>query len=397
MEVYTLDALLRRTELFEDFESLIWTERYRQYGDFELVIASTYRTRTLLKTDVLLAMSMSNRMMKIENVEDAFDSDNKRMLSVKGRSIEAIMYDRVAALSLTDTTTTPTWDISGLTPENVMRKIFHDICVTGTLSISDTIPFIQEGSFAEGSNIPESTDTTTIFSLQPTTVYDALSQIAESYDLGFRILRQGDMSKIWFDVYTGTDRTTTQNLVPAVVFSPQLDNLEDVSQLISTEDAKNVAYVFSPAGFQMVYASGVDPAVAGFDRRVLVVDATDITDPGDGSVNIPNALIQRGFQELAKAQTVQSLDGEINQRSVYQPGRDYFVGDLIEERNDDGQTNKMRVTEVIYASDSEGERSYPTLTLNQFVNAGSWIAWRNQKTWLEWDSETVIPYWADQP
>jgi ReqiPepy6 Gp37-like protein len=393
VEVYTLDPLLRRAELFENFESLIWTERYKQYGDFEMHIASTYRARSLLKAETLLALDRSRRVMKIQSVEDGNDSENRRMLIVKGRSLETLMYDRVAKESLSDLTTSPKWTITGLTATEVARKIFHDICVTGILSPYDVVPFIYEGTFAEASNIPEPLDLVTV-DIEPTTVYDAIVQLADIWDFGFRILRQGDMSKLWFDIYMGSDRTTGQTVLPAVVFSPQLDNLQDTKELVTTEGAKNVAYVYSPNGFQMVYADGVDTDVDGFERRVLVVDANDITDeaypiPAD----LTAALIQRGVNELAKARTYQAFDGEISQASQYKPGRDYNLGDLVEMRNSDGATNQMKVTEIIYASDSQGERSYPTLTINQYINTGSWLSWLNNKMWVEMGPEE----WADQP
>jgi hypothetical protein len=393
MELYTLDPLLRRSDLFEDHESLIWTDRFSGYGDIELHIASTRRTRALLKTDTLLATDVSNRVMKIENVEDANDEQNRRTLTVKGRSLETILYDRVAKESLSDLTTSPKWTITGMTPSAIARKIFHDICVTGVLSVHDVIPFINEGSFTEYSNIPESPDIVSV-DIDPTTVYEATAQLAEIWNFGFRLLRQGDMSALWYDIYTGSDRTTGQTILPAVVFSPELDNLQNTKGLISTEGAKNVAYVYSPAGFEMVYAPEVDVDVDGFDRRVLVVKADDITDeaypdPGD----LTAALIQRGTEELTKARTFQAFDGEISQTSQYKPGRDYNLGDLIEMRDNDGVTNEMRVTEIIYASDTEGERSYPTLTMNKFINTGSWLSWLNTKMWTEMDDEE----WAEQP
>lgn len=393
MEVYTLDPLLRRSELFDDHESLIWTERYKQYGDFELKVASTRRTRSLLLPSTKLAMDQSRRVMQIETVNDTNDSENRRMLTVKGRSIEKIMYDRVAKQSLSDLTTSPNWSIAGMTPMAAARKIFHDICVQGVLSPYDVIPFIHEGTFAEPSNIPEPVDIITV-ELAPTTVYDAIAQLADVWNFGFRILRQGDTSKLWFDVYTGADRTTGQTTLPAVVFSPQLDNLQDTQELHTIENAKNVAYVFSPAGFQMVYADGVDIDVSGFERNVLVVDANDITVESHPVVENRNAaLIQKGREELSKNRAYQAFDGEISQTSQYQPGRDYNMGDLVEVRSADGVTTEMRVTEIIYASDKEGERSYPALTKNQFINTGSWLSWLNNKQWVELGPEQ----WADQP
>lgn len=394
MEVYTLDPLLRRNELFEDYESLIWTERYDKYGDFELHLASTIRSRNLLRVDTLLAMNKSNRIMRIETVEDGTDEENRRMLTVKGRSFEAVLYDRVAKESLDDLTTSPKWTITGLTATDVARKVFHDICVTGVLSTYDVIPFIHEGSLSsEPSNIAEPVDLVTV-EIEPATVYDVIVQLAEIWNFGFRFLRNGDASEIWFDIFMGADRTTGQTVFPAVVFSPQMDNLQNTKELTTIEGAKNVAYVFSPDGFEMVYADGVDTDVEGFERRVLVIKADDITaeafpDPGD----LSTALIQRGNEELSKARTYKAFDGEISQNSQYKPGRDYNIGDLVEMRSIDGATNEMRVTEIIYASDKEGERSYPALTMNKYINTGSWLAWLNNKMWEELGPEE----WIDQP
>lgn len=390
MEIYTLDPLLRRSELFDDFESLIWTERYKQYGDFEMRLYSSYRARILLKVDTLLAMDRSNRIMKIETVEDSVDSENRRILNVKGRSIEILLFDRVAKESTSDLTTSPSWVISEMTPTNIARKIFHDICVTGVLSSYDVIPFIFEGTFTEASNIPEPVDLVSV-EIQPTTVYDAIVQLADIWNFGFRILREGDASKLWFDVYTGSDRTSGQSTLPAVVFSPQLDNLQNTKELVTIEGSKNVAYVYSPSGFQMVYAEGVDSDITGFERKVLMVDANDIT--SETTSDVPAALIQRGIEELSKARTFQAFDGEISQASQYKPNVDYNLGDIVELRNTDGVTNNMRVTEIIYAADREGERSYPTFSMNRFINTGSWLAWLNNKMWSELDDEE----WDEQP
>lgn len=392
MEIYTLDTLLRREYIVDKFESLIWTERYLGYGDFQIDIVSTLRSRTLLKPDTYLAMSDSNYVMRIESLEDDVDETGRKILTVKGRSLEAILIDRVAKESLLDLTTAPKWTITN-TPGAIARKIFHDICVTGILDVGDIIPFIFEGTFMPADTLVEPVDPITV-ELEPMAVYDALTQILNVWTMGFRILRQrtSDLSKLWFDVYIGSDRTSTQAVRPAVVFTPELDNLQNTKELTTIDNARNVAYVFSPAGFQMVYAQGVDPTVDGFERRVLAVNASDIT---SDNPDVPTALIQRGNEELAKARILQAFDGEISQRSGYQYGRDYNLGDIVEIRNDNGVTNNMRVTEQIFVSDREGERTYPTLTLNTFINTGSWLSWMSGKTWADLDTDPTT--WSEQP
>lgn len=389
MEVYTLDSLFRREQVIDRFESLIWVERYKDLGDFELVLHSTLESRSRLRAGTHLAMNASHYVMVVETVEDDADSEGKRTLKVSGRSLEVILEDRVAKESLSNTTLSPTWNIT-LPPADVARKIFHDICVTGILSIFDVIPFVIEGTFMPASTIAEPIDPITV-EIEPTTVLNAIKNIADVWNLGFRLLREYDMSNLYFDIYTGSDRTSAQTVLPPVIFTPELDNLQDTTELTTIAQAKNVAYVYSPAGFQMVYPLDVDPEVEGFERRALAVNASDITDENP---DVTAALIQRGIEELSKNRVFQAFDGEINQNSQYKPGRDYNLGDIVEVRNSDGEINNMRVTEIIYASDAEGERSYPTLALNTFITTGSWLSWTGNKVWVDY-GETE--YWEDQP
>lgn len=405
MEIYTLDPLLRREYMVEGYESLIWTERFQQNGDFQIDIPSSYKARSLLTPDTYLAIDKSNYVMRIETVEDDVNDSGEKILVVKGSSLEILLKDRVAYLANAATQTTTTdpgtgettttdvkWTITD-TPAAICRKIFHDICVTGTLDPNDVIPFINEGTFMPDDTIAEPTDPITV-DIQPTTVYDAILSVAQVWNLGFRLLRQQDMSKLWFDIYVGSDRTTAQTVLPAVIFSPDMDNLQNTKELMSIEGAKNVAYVYSPAGFQMVFAEGVDPEVEGFERHVLAVDANDITT--ESVSDVAAALQQRGYEELAKNRTYQAFDGEISQSSQYVYGLDYNLGDVVETQNEDGVTNYMRVTEQIFVDDKEGERSYPTLTLNTFINTGSWLSWSSNKAWADFDLD-LDSVWGSQP
>jgi Siphovirus ReqiPepy6 Gp37-like protein len=381
MEVYILDSLLRRERVVDQFESLIWTERFNKFGDFEMVLRSSRANRTLLKPGVRLAMNMSHRVMTVETVENGVDSEGKTTLNIRGNSIESILDDRVAKAAMG----TPTWEITD-TPADVVRTIFHDICIAGTLSPYDIIaPTVVEGTFiVPTSNIVEPVDPITV-NLPVQTVYKAITDICDIWTLGFRLLRQDNPTILHFDVYAGSDRTSGQTVLRPVIFAPELDNLQNTKELNSIESSKNCAYVFAPNGYMIVYPEGVAPDTEGFDRRVMYIDASDITLAAGPALDA--ALLQRGKDELAKARTVKAFDGEINQNSQYRYERDYFLGDLVEMRNIDGDANQMRVTEQIFVSDEQGERSYPTLTLNQFINTGSWLSWEANQQWIDFDAE----------
>lgn len=466
MELYILDSLLRRTEVIDVFESLIWTERLAAWGDFELSIYSTTRTRTLLVTGTRLALNKSYRVMEIENVENKIDSEGRRILKVKGRSLEYILDSRVARNNNKSLNEVPSWNLTGK-PAAIARTIFNAICRNNTLNPQDNIPFLKTGTFLPASTIPEPAEDITV-ELKVGSLYAALQDICQAYDLGFRLVRNFDKSELYFDIYAGSDRTTAQGTLPPVVFSPSLDNLTDVTELNSTSSFKNVAYCFHPViGTQVVVSENGNPNPTGLERRVIYVDASSVQVPertytlsqaqldaiqaataiasleeiqktalgalrdkkrltppqvtaitavtnlsaltSTQKTNITAAknasvaynatedahmiplIQQRGKEELAKTRTLAALDGELPPTSPYKYDVAYRLGDLLEMRNTDGIANFMRVTEQIFVSDIQGEREYPTLTVDKYIIPGVWNSWESNEEWVD-----ALGSWVDR-
>lgn len=386
MEVYILDSLYRRTAIIDIFESMIWTERFSSKGDFEWDLPSTIETRSQIVEGIRLATDVSARVMTVETVQDVTDTDGKRTLKVSGPSLESILEQRAALAALSDLTTDPNWVITD-DPMAIANKLFHDICVTGVLNAGDIIAGVTEDSIFPDDTIDPPTGDVTV-TIAPTTLYTALKELCDSYSMGFRLVRDRDTSMLYFDVYMGSDRTTQQTVLPAVIFSPDLENLQNTNKLSSSALYKNVAYVISPVGHAVVYAD-VDPAIAGFERRVMLVVADDITDP-DGPT-ATSLMISRGQSELAKNRQFTALDGELAGNSNYQYDSAYYLGDLVEVRDDDGAVSLMQVTEQIFVHDKEGFRSYPTLATVAFVTPGSWLDMDPTVVWDDYTTE----HWAD--
>lgn len=389
MEVYILDSLYRRIEVVDRYESLIWAERFSSKGDFELNILSTLENRNRFIPGVMIAIDLSYRVMTIETVQDITDDEGRRMLKITGPSLEAILEQRLALADLSDLTTDPKWILTGL-PQDIATQMFHDICITGILDTGDIIPSVTEGSIFPADTIGAPSDSI-VYAVDPKTLYLGIKELCDNYAMGFRLVRDLDTSMLYFDIYMGSDRTTGQTGLAAVVFSPDLENLRNTNKLSSSALYKNTAYVMSPVGHEIVYELDFDPVTNGFARRILLVKADDITDvvPADATAK----MIARGKEELAKNRRLTSLDGEITTYSQYIYGVDYNLGDLVELRDDDGTTSKMQVTEQIFVADKEGNRAYPTLSVNLFITPGSWLAWDYSQ---EWDDLTTEE-WEDQP
>lgn len=380
MEIYILDSLFRREHVVDRFESVVWAERWQTYGDFELKLPSTAQNRSLFQTNQHLATNVSNRVMVVESIEKSTDDEGRATLNISGRSFEARMDDRVARPDLSDLEVLPNWILTG-TPSNVIKEVFSRICLLGELSPYDVMPGIVEGNVLyPPDTIPEAEGSIPI-EIEPKSVYEVAKDLSETYDLGFRIVRHPVTSQLYFDVYTGTDRTSRQDDVPTVLFAPELENLQNTNELTTIANAKNVGYVLSEQGVQIVYPAGVNPDVAGYDRRAMVIDAGSVN--SESPVATQAALYQKGYAELAKHRVLSAFDGEIPEFAQYKYAVDYNLGDLVEFRNAEGMTNSMRVIEQIFVSDSEGERSYPTLSLYQFITEGSWAAWDFDEFWAD--------------
>lgn len=407
MEIYTLDSLLRRETVTDLFESCIWTDRWADIGDFELLIAKTRENQDRFSPGTRLAMNESMHVMTVETIEDKTGEDGKKSLLIKGRSIEQILEDRAAwnnpatlATSVVGgNTEVKKWVITD-TPGNIARTLFNTVCRNGALSVYDKIPLLMPGTIMPTDTIGEPPDAIS-WEIEPIrSLFDAIKEICDIFELGFRLIRNYDTSQLYFDIYSGTNRTTRQDDFAPVVFSESLDNLQNTNAMQSRADLKNVAYVWSEEGYVVVYAPGADPEIEGLDRKAIFVKADRLRDP-DNTAWLPTQaqtnlyLTRLGQQELAKHQEWSAFDGEHDKTSGYVYGVHYNLGDLVEMRSSDGASNNMRVTEQIFVSDEQGDRAYPTLAINLTITPGSWLGWDYNQTWVDLDANTT-DVWANQ-
>lgn len=413
MEVYALDSLFRRIEVVDRFESLIWTERWSDIGEFELHLQSTRGNRLLFKTGTRLAITESKRVMTVETAESASDSEGRQMLKVKGRSLEAILDERPAIGTSSGTNPVSEWTLQDY-PEWVARVMFHTI-MTGSLHADDAIsqlywdpPGHPDGPSAgtpgtdnlyPPDSIPES-NFEIIWRQKPKSLYAAIKEIADIYDFGFRFYRNGDTGQLFFNVYTGNNRTLQQEVLTPVVFSQDLQNLMDTTEFDTMEKTKNVAYVMwehpdtHVVYREIVYAPEFNPDdMIGLERHVIYVSG-EVPDDDKGSASlISAALIRQGLDELAQHRAFRGFDGEISQYTQYKYDQDYFLGDMVVMQDSNGLRNNMRVTEQIFVSDRDGDRSYPTLSFRTFIQPGSW----EDFGFRAWEDMGATEYWADQP
>jgi hypothetical protein len=398
MEIYILDTLLRPIDVVDEFVSMIWTERFAEKGDFELVILSTSANNKRFVFDALITINESKRVMKVETIETVIDAEKGYVLKVKGFDLVSALEGRTA-LRIDGATIYPYWSLTGWTPGELMRLFFKMICVDGVLSADDIIPFIQDGeTLYAPDTIVEPADEIS-YVQKPESLYLAIKTLGDAYDLGFRMYKDPNASKLYFDVYAGSDRTSAQTVLPPVIFSSDMTNLQNTSEFSDNTkhyNAIRVMYVHKDAFdndvADSVIVTSPDLLLSNnnLERKVKILLVTSIP---DDVVDIPAFLTQAGTDELMRSRPTGVFDGEIDKNSNFVYERDYFLGDLVEVRGDNGSAGYMRVVEQIMKEDATGQSSFPSLITNTFINSGTWRSWKYD---VEWSAMGSGEYWENQ-
>lgn len=413
MEIYILDKLLRPVDVVDEFFSILWSERYSEMGDFELVVSSTPNNRRRFVGDTWLTVTNSKAIMAIDSIEEMVDETRGLVLRIKGKDGLSLLEKRSALnTSLIDPEVIlPNWSLTGWTAAEIARVMFWSICVEGEVSSADIIPFMQWGGGAidEGpslypeSTIPEPPENIS-WEQKPDTLYNAIKGICTTYDLGFRLYKDPNSSKLYFNIYAGSDRTSAQTTLMPVIFSPDTDSLNNTNELTDLTKNYNAIRVIYPyknlaendvTATVMVTDPNVssDPNFGGLDRKVKILMVSSIPEDVE-PVDWLDYLWILGWQELMNSRPVGVFDGEVDLNNTqYVFERDYFLGDLVEVRSSTGGTAFMRVEEHIRAEDGSGERSYPSLVTKEYINPGTWASWKYD---VEWTAMGSGEFWDNQ-
>lgn len=413
MEIFILDALLRPIDIVDEYISCIWTERYADKGDFELITLSTSANRNRFVADTMISIRDSKRIMRVHKVEEKDDEDNGITLTIKGYDLSFMLQQRVIATKDLDDMLLSVTYFSDASPIDLMDHMVWRICVpTSGLQISagDTIPFLNDfvltpGSLYPVSNIPPPTPGGFHWQQKIASLYSAVTDLCKAYDLGFRLYKDPSVSKLYFEGYNGIDRTSSQTDFPPVIFSSDMTNLQSTTEYQDNEGHYNVVVAVyeykNPVEGDIpetltIHEIVSDPDLAfssgGFDQKTKFISVTQLPD-GMELVDVPEYLTQLATEELNRSTPTDVYDGEIDQNSDFVYERDYFLGDIVEVQGNNGGGALMRVVEQIIKYDANGKSSYPSLLTKESITPGTWRSWKYDIDWADMGSGE---YWNNQ-
>lgn len=350
MELLILDKDFNNYETLDIFESLIWTDRYCGYGDFEIYMPANEEILSILKLDYYLYLKESEHIMVIEDVEIETDKEEGAHVKITGRSLESILDRRII------------WNQTVIEGnlQNGIKKLLDE----NAISPSDGSRKIPNLVFKENSD-------ERITSLEVETqyygenLYDAIAGICESVNIGFKIILEG--TNLIFSLYIGEDRSYEQDKNPFVVFSPGYDNLMNSNYVESLKTLKTITLVAGEGEGSNRKTTTVevdDGAGTGLSRREMFTDAGGISQTVDGGQisdsEYKNQLAQKGKESLSENKKTISFEGEVDSLATYQYGTDYYLGDIVQVANEFGSAARSRITEFVRSQDDTGTEIYPT-------------------------------------
>ncbi len=352
MEFLVLNEKLEVDSVLDSYESVIWTDRYRECGDFEVYTSMSSETYNQLKADYYLWSNDSEHTMIIEDIEISADAEEGDTLKVTGRSLESMLDRRII------------WSQTTLTGslQDGIKKLLTDAIISPT----DTKRKIDNFVFVESTDTAV-TDLTIDAQYLGDNLYDVICELCLSNNIGFKIVLTDDL-KFNFSLYAGADRSYDQLTNPYVLFSPDFDNIINSNYIESKTTLKNIILVAGEgegSAKKTVTVEATDGAGSGLSRREHYSDASDLTTSTDdggtlSSTEYEAQLKQRGNEELSNNSITKSFEGEMETTKTFVYGEDFFMGDIVQLTNEFGIEAKTRVIEMVMSQDESGIEAYPT-------------------------------------
>ncbi len=340
MELYILDSDLEALGVIDDAESVIWTKRYFQAGEFEIYMMTTAKALGLLKIGRYVTRKDDESVGIIESLNIISNEEEGEYITAAGRFSESILGRRII------------WQQTRLYGgfETEMYKLIRENAVAPSLADRKISVLALEE--------PRGIDTHIECQITGDNLLTAIEEKCTIEGVGFKTRLDGDVFRFGF--YRGKDRSRGQTENPHVIFSDEYDTLEESSYLVETKELVNVALV-AGEGEGLERRTATIGEGSGMERYEVFVDAKDVSS-NKGEISDTDylaALREKGAERLARMTEV--FDGAIISEGKYAYKTDYDLGDVVTVENSRwGLSIDARIIEIIECEDETGYHVAPS-------------------------------------
>lgn len=402
MDFIVMNEEFKPHYILDTYESMLWTIRFIESGDFELY--TTYRQELLenLIPDYYIyceqfydhekdeAYLMIIETITIEN------KDGTAKIKVTGRDLKSILERRIVwgQVGYNDTAGTSTSSINtlnGLLNNMLTSNIINP--TTWTFTYQDNDPGGTGGNITienhpilrKISNFAYDTSEASTSYLLVTlndayqyngeTIYDVVNALLKEYGYGYKVVYNFTTEKITLKILDMEDHTYSQTDNTVIIFSTELDNIKESNYLESSTNMRNTVLVKGEDVAGNAMYNLIEPTVIGLKRREIYIDASsevkmklDKPDPSTGIDRYGNKsyeqmLLNKATKDLKKDYAyLKAYDGVVVDNVGYTFLEDYDVGYICEMLNEYGIETKIVISEVVMSISNNGITIIPTFS-----------------------------------
>ena len=349
--IFVLDATYTTKAIIDVFKSIVWTERYDEAGEFELVVPASKKTAQEVRLHDYLSIKESSVIMIIETVTLETDVANGDMLVYSGRSLESILDRRIV------------WGMFEKSEETNFQDVVEEVLNDNFINPKNPKRKIPGFQFKRSED-PEITKLMIEVKMMGDNIYEWICASCKDRKIGWRVNAISD-GGFEFELYRGVDRSWDQTEEGAVVFSDSYENLLSSNYIQSEVNYKTNAFVRGDDdNITMEVQRQHDPERTGLDRREVYIDTNQQPDEYMGipmyDQSYYDQMLNSVKETMTEYEVTTAFDSEVDWTRQFIFDKDYFVGDIVQVENRYGFMGKCRVSEIVKTRNSSGPSMVPT-------------------------------------
>ena len=352
-------------KVIDDYESLIWHEKFIEAGDFELYLVATPNILSEIIPLTFVGIPDSDTFMMIEKIELKQEAGKADHIIISGRDWRALLQSRVFWDAIYGSTSKKVYDILKRIIDNetnyshylfekyewyepLQRYIANSNFVIDSIDDSIKDLYLEDDESAEYIQRW----------MEDTTLYDEILNLCTRFGIGWKMYESSD-GHIHVKFYKGKNRTTEQNENLAVIFSRKFENILSFKYTSDYTNYKNDGYV------DMVTTAGniwnkteIYDTYHGLNRREVYIlwDITGYYQPYMTTEEIDKLSKSYGRMSLAYNYCSEDkTECEIEQNDTnFIFKKDYYIGDIVETESQFGIVKELTCSGSTISYDTNG-------------------------------------------
>ena len=356
--------------IVDNYESLVWTDKAKECGDFELYMYYDPDLWKMIKLGVFLRIKDSTHTMMVNkrDLKDTFE-DTPRMIFT-GKSMEYITSRRVVYKQI---------DVTGA-PGDIVNKLLDENCIDGP----DLQQFAPDpihpdkkyrgidGLYRDKSNWRQELGGNEISQQYlGQNIYEAVSELVKTYSspMCYIFVHHTDDNKWRWRLGSGVDRSWNQGTNEWVTFSSDFNNLRSSEYVQDNDKYANAFYVTGAdpgdgkprmtMPIERTINDAYDGFISGIERIEKWIDGSNIKLKDDNNHDIPmrtytDELRACGYSSMREYVTKTSFTGDVDPNVQWAYMRDYYIGDIVNVIDDMGNGAICAIDGMTITADKNG-------------------------------------------